>query len=193
MQPEQSWVSLLQQKLGEEDYDFQVVNASVSGETTGGGVTRIGKTLELHQPRLVILELGGNDGLRGYPIGKIAGNLQQMVETILASQADLLMIGMVLPPNYGKRYVAAFERSFIDIAAKSKVTLLPYLLDGVTTDRALLQRDGIHPTPDAQVLLLNDVWVLLEPMLLDLKQQRVPAKLQKPQPASVQAAADPAD
>ena len=168
MEQEQSWVSLLQRRIDTDELGFQVINASVSGETTGGGVTRLPKTLELHDPALVVLELGGNDGLRGYPISKIHDNLRRMTEASLEHGATVLLIGMVLPPNYGRRYVAAFEKSFHEIADEADVQLIPYLLDGVTTDRELIQRDGIHPTAEAQVLLLEDVWPVLRPMLQEL-------------------------
>tara|TARA_Y100001934_G_scaffold1799_1_gene2817 strand:+ start:3890 stop:4498 length:609 start_codon:yes stop_codon:yes gene_type:complete len=168
MEQEQSWVSLLQQRIDTNELGFRVVNASVSGETTGGGVTRLPKTLELHDPALVVLELGGNDGLRGYPINKIRDNLRQMTRDALEHGATVLLIGMVLPPNYGRRYVSAFEASFHEVASEADVKLLPYLLDGVTTDRELIQRDGIHPTSEAQVLLLEDVWPVIRPMLDNL-------------------------
>ena len=130
-----------------------------------GGVARLPKTLELHDPALVVLELGGNDGLRGYPINKIRDNLRRMTRDVIDHGAAVMLIGMVLPPNYGRRYVAGFEQSFHEVADELRVPLLPHLLDGVTTDRALLQPDGIHPTQEAQTLLLKDVWPMLKPLL----------------------------
>lgn len=165
MEQEQGWVALLQARINDEGMQFNVINASVSGETTGGGVTRLRKTLERHDPALVVLELGGNDGLRGYPISKIRDNLRRMTRDALDHGSRVLLIGMVLPPNYGRRYVAGFEKSFHEVAEELQVPLLPHLLDGATTDRELLQRDGIHPTPEAQALLLEDVWPVLRPML----------------------------
>ena len=165
MDQEQGWVHLLTERLATKALDYHVVNASVSGETTGGGVARLPKTLQIHQPDLVVLELGGNDGLRGYPIDRIRNNLSTMVESILLSGADVLLVGMVLPPNYGRRYTSAFEQLFVLVATRFNVPLLPFLLEGVTTGEALLQRDGIHPTAEAQVLLLDDLWPQLEDLL----------------------------
>ena len=165
MEQEQSWVTLLQERINAAGMQFDVVNASVSGETTGGGVARLPKTLELHDPALVVLELGGNDGLRGYPINKIRDNLRRMTRDVIDHGAAVMLIGMVLPPNYGRRYVVGFEQSFHEVANELRVPLLPHLLDGVTTDPALLQADGIHPTQEAQTLLLKDVWPMLKPLL----------------------------
>ena len=165
MAAEQGWVSLLADRLAETRDDITVVNASVSGETTGGGVVRLPKTLEVHQPSLVILELGGNDGLRGYPIQKIRENTAMMTEAILASGADVVLVGMVLPPNYGRRYTAAFENLYAEVAKEFNVPFLPFLLEGVATSESLLQRDGIHPTVEAQPLLLDDIWPAVESWL----------------------------
>ncbi len=165
MRADQSWVSLLAKKVQLEEYDYQVVNASVSGETTGGGVVRLEKTLAHHKPSIVVLELGGNDGLRGYPISKIRDNLSRMTRTILDSGAKVLLIGMVLPPNYGRRYTQAFEELFAEVAEQHKIPFLPFLLDGVATPESLMQRDGIHPKPEAQQLLLDDIWPKLEEII----------------------------
>ncbi|MBQ60797.1 MAG: arylesterase [Gammaproteobacteria bacterium] len=162
MEQEQGWVYLLTKRLAAKELDYQVINASVSGETTGGGVVRLPKTLQIHQPNLVVLELGGNDGLRGYPIDKIRQNLSVMVDSILTSGADVLLVGMVLPPNYGRRYTKAFEDLFAQVATQFDIPFLPFLLEGVATSESLLQRDGIHPTPEAQAMLLDDLWPLLE-------------------------------
>ena len=166
MAREQGWVSLLDQRLLQKNHKYQVINASVSGETTGGGLVRLPKTLEIHQPDIVILELGGNDGLRGYPIDRIQQNLQDMIDLSTKVDARVLVIGMVLPPNYGRRYTVAFETLFRDLAAENEVEFLPFLLEGVTTSESLIQRDGIHPKPEAQPMLLNDVWAHLEKMLM---------------------------
>jgi acyl-CoA thioesterase-1 len=165
MESSQGWVRLLVERLEAYELSYKVVNASVSGETTGGGTVRLPKTLLIHQPELIILELGGNDGLRGYPIDKIRNNLTVMTKAALDSGAKVLLVGMVLPPNYGHRYTQAFEQLFVDVAAKFDVPLLPYLLQGVTTNESLLQRDGIHPTPEAQILLLEDFWPQIEALL----------------------------
>ncbi len=165
MERELGWVELLSRRLEAQNYDYQVVNASVSGETTGGGVIRLPKTLQIHQPDLVVLELGGNDGLRGYPIDKIKNNLTRMIENIKSTGADTLLVGMVLPPNYGRRYTSAFEKLFTDIAIDFEIAFLPFLLEGVATRESLLQRDGIHPTPEAQTLLLDDLWPKIQQLL----------------------------
>ena len=165
MDQEQGWVHLLTERLATQELDYQVINASVSGETTGGGVVRLPKTLQIPQPDLVVLELGGNDGLCGYPIDKIRENLSGMIDAILISGANVLLVGMVLPPNYGRRYTRAFEQLFVQVAAKFNVPFLPFLLEGVATGDALLQRDGMHPTPEAQGLLLDDLWPQIEEML----------------------------
>ncbi len=166
MAREQGWVSLLDQRLLQKNHKYQVINASVSGETTGGGLVRLPKTLEIHQPDIVIIELGGNDGLRGYPIDRIQQNLQDMIDLSTKVDARVLVIGMVLPPNYGRRYTVAFETIFQELAAENEVEFLPFLLEGVTTSESLIQRDGIHPKPEAQPMLLNDVWGHLEKMLM---------------------------
>jgi len=167
MRAEEGWVALLENRVEAEGYDYRVVNASVSGETTGGGVVRLEKTLAAHKPAVVVLELGGNDGLRGYPISKIRDNLSRMTQSILDHGAQVLLIGMVLPPNYGRRYTKAFENLFSDVADSHQVPFLPFLLDGVATSESLMQRDGIHPKPEAQQLLLNDIWPKLQAQLMD--------------------------
>jgi len=165
MAQEQGWVHLLSERFEQDKIPYRLVNASVSGETTGGGLVRLPKTLDIHQPDIVIVELGGNDGLRGYPISKIHDNLLELTRISKATGARVLLVGMVLPPNYGRRYTNAFEKIFIDIAESQQVPILPFLLDGVGTSRTLLQKDGIHPTEEAQPLLVDEIWPLLEPLL----------------------------
>ncbi|HJL61914.1 MAG TPA: arylesterase [Pseudomonadales bacterium] len=168
MDPEQGWVHLLTKQLQKTcESDYQVINASVSGETTGGGLIRLPKSLEIHQPDVLILELGGNDGLRGYPIGKIENNLIAMTRMAQAAGARVLLIGMVLPPNYGKRYTTAFETIFSRVAGELGISFLPYLLQGVATPESLLQGDGIHPKAEAQAMLLDDIWPHLAVLLND--------------------------
>lgn len=167
MEQEQGWVSLLTHRLADTYPQYVVINASVSGETTGGGFTRLSKTLEVHQPDIVVLELGGNDGLRGYPIDKIRANLSQMINDVRATGASVLLIGMVLPPNYGRRYTQAFENLYQSLAEEHNLPFVPFLLDGVATDRSLIQQDGIHPTVEAQPKLLEDIWLQLETLLTD--------------------------
>ena len=167
MQREQGWVTLLSRRLVQNELNYQVVNTSVSGETTGGGLVRLPKALELHQPDLVVLELGGNDGLRGYPISSIHKNLLEMTRLVQESQAKILLVGMVLPPNYGKRYTRAFENLFKEIAVEREVRILPFLLEGIATPEELIQRDGIHPKPEAQSLILDDIWPHIQALLAE--------------------------
>jgi len=165
MSPEQGWVKLLERRLAEEYPGHEVLNASISGETSAGGVSRLPRLLERHRPSLVIIELGGNDGLRGHPIGRLRENLETMIELSRASGAATLLLGMEIPPNYGSRYTRRFRESFQLVAERTGSALLPFMLDGVATERSLMQADGIHPKPEAQTILLDNVWPSLEPLL----------------------------
>ena len=165
MEKSKGWVNLLAKRIAIDRPHYKVVNASVSGETTGGGVTRLPKSLAFHQPDVLVLELGGNDGLRGYPISSIRDNLQIMIQQAKTSGAHVLLIGMVLPPNYGRRYTLAFEKIFSSLAEEHSLPFVPFLLEGVSTGKSLVQRDGIHPTVEAQPKRLDDVWPSLAPML----------------------------
>lgn len=161
IQREEGWVALLAERLP----DWQVVNASVSGETTGGGLARLPEALARHQPDLVILELGGNDALRGYPVARIRDNLREMVRLARAEADEVLLLGMQIPPNYGPRYTREFAQAFQDVAEAEAVTLVPFFLQQVALEPALMQDDGIHPTADAQPLLLEALWPTLAPLL----------------------------
>jgi acyl-CoA thioesterase-1 len=165
MEQNQGWVHLLTQQPDLQTAGFEIINASVSGETTDGGVIRLPKTLALHQPDIVIIELGGNDGLRGYPIANIRSNIDEMIRLSRASGAQVLLIGMVLPPNYGRRYTSAFEAVFSNAAVEFDINVVPFLLNGVATDESLMQRDGIHPRPEAQQLILDGIWPYLQPLV----------------------------
>jgi acyl-CoA thioesterase I len=165
MEPEQGWVQLLAQRLAQEHPQMAVVNASISGETTGGGLIRLPKSLSMHQPKVVVLELGGNDGLRGYPIDAIRDNLATMTRLCLDSGARVLLVGMVLPPNYGKRYTDKYEMIFQEVAESFGIPFLPFLLDGIATPQSLLQRDGIHPKPEAQPLMMEQIWPQIRTLL----------------------------
>ena len=158
MQTEQGWVHLLRERLLGR---AEVVNASISGDTTGGGMARLGKTLDEHEPDVVIIELGGNDGLRGYPVQTIRANLQAMAQAVVDAGAKPILAGMQIPPNYGPAYTDAFRRMYAEVAAATGAGLVPFLLEGVATDRELMQRDGIHPTAGAQPRLLDNVWPVL--------------------------------
>jgi acyl-CoA thioesterase I len=159
------WVSLLQQRLAQQKADYRVVNASISGDTTANGLTRLPPLLAKHRPDIVIVELGGNDGLRGLPVEQMKHNIRAIVTKAKASGAKVLVVGMRLPPNYGKLYTEKFEQVYHEIAAEQKVALVPFMLDRVATDRALMQPDGIHPTAAAQPRLLENVWPALKPLL----------------------------
>ena len=165
MEQEQGWVSLLSAYLSEHHPQASVINASVSGETTGGGKVRLGKTLEAHAPDILILELGGNDGLRGYPIDKIEANLDAMTRQAIEAGAQVLLVGMVLPPNYGRRYTSAFEGTFANVAERYGLPFVPFLLNGVATSTSLIQGDGIHPKPEAQQMILDDILPTLMPLI----------------------------
>ena len=162
---EQSWVNLLRERLGSA---YEVVNTSSSGETTQGGLARIGKTLEVYEPDIVIIELGGNDGLRGLPITAIRDNLQAMTEAVIAAGAEPVLAGMLMPPNLGPRYTEAFERVYVDVAEATGAALVPFLLDGVAaTEEGLMLPDGIHPSAAAQERLVENVWEVLAPLVKD--------------------------
>lgn len=164
-QRELSWVNLLAQTLVEREEPWSAVNASISGETTGGGRARLQGVIEEHQPGIVIIELGGNDGLRGYPIAKIRANLTAMVDMVQRAGAVPLLVAMRIPPNYGVRYTSAFDSVFAEVAQSTGAQLVPFMLNDVALEDGLMQDDGIHPTAEAQPLLLEAVWTYLEPLL----------------------------
>ena len=162
---EQGWVALLETRLKDEDYGYQVVNASVSGETTAGGLARLPRALDLHHPKIVILELGGNDGLRALPIAQMRANLVRMVELAAAAGARVLLLGMRIPPNYGPEYTEQFRSCYSDLARDKKLPLVPFLLADIAQSGNLMQSDGIHPNPLGQPKLLANVWPSLQPLL----------------------------
>lgn len=159
------WVSRLERKLKTQGYPQQLVNASVSGETTAGGKTRLPVLLARHQPQLVLIELGGNDGLRGLPVNTLKNNLGEMIRLSQAAHAGVLLFEMRIPSNYGPAYTAQFTQAFADVARSSRVSLLPFFLAAIATDARYFQDDGIHPNAGAQPLLLDAVWPALEPLL----------------------------
>lgn len=167
LQVEQGWVSLLTQKLAAEHSPWQVINASISGETTAGGVARIAKELTLHAPKLVVIELGANDGLRGLPLDIAVANLEKMIVASRQAGARVLLLGMRIPPNYGPEYTEAFHAMYADLASKHNVALLPFLMAPIATDRSNYQDDNLHPTAAAQPALLAHVWSALAPLLRD--------------------------
>ncbi len=159
------WVDLLRAKLAKAQLPHQVVNASISGDTTAGGLFRLDPLLQKHDPDLMILELGGNDGLRGQPIARMAANLTAMIEKARQAGARVLLLGMQLPPNYGAEYTESFQRAYLEVAQASNVELVPFLLFGMEDQLHHLQSDGIHPGPEMQPGILQNVWERLGPML----------------------------
>jgi acyl-CoA thioesterase-1 len=162
---EQGWVAMLQAKLKQQGYGYDVVNASVSGETTEGGLARLPRALALHHPQIVILELGGNDGLRALPIAGMRSDLSRMIDLSKAAGAQVLLIGMRIPPNYGAAYTEQFSRVYADLAQTLHVPAVPFLLDGIALNADLMQADGIHPNQAGQPRLLENVWPALGPLL----------------------------
>jgi len=162
---QQGWVALLQTKLQTEGYGYEVINASVSGETTAGGLARLPRALALHRPKIVILELGGNDGLRALPIEQMRANLAQMADLSAAAGARVLLLGMRMPPNYGPDYTEQFRLSYVDLARQKKLPLVPFLLNDVALTPNLMQADGIHPNAQGEPTLLANVWPALQPLL----------------------------
>ena len=166
LRQEEGWVALLNDKLqASQPQRWQVVNASISGETTSGGLTRLPAALELHRPQLVIIALGANDGLRGLQLGAMRSNLTQMVQEAKASGAAAALVGIEIPPNYGEAYRSRFRAVFKDVADAEKVPLLPFLLVDIADELSNFQGDLIHPTAEAQPRILDTVWPWLEPQL----------------------------
>jgi len=165
MDTRQGWVHLLDERLKKEGFEHQLVNASISGDTSAGGAARLPALLAEHSPDVVIVELGGNDGLRGLPPKQLQQNLASMIDASREAGAKVLLLGMRIPPNYGERYTTAFAKVFDDVAAEKSVPLVPFLLEGVGGVDALMQDDRVHPAVEAQPLLLENVWPALKPLL----------------------------
>ena len=159
------WVTLLQQRLARQGYPHTVVNASISGDTTAGGRARLPDALKRHRPRIVILELGGNDGLRGLSLRATRANLDAMIMAAQSAGAQVLLVGIHLPPNYGPEYTGKFHAIYRELARTHNTALVPFLLEGVALTPGLMQPDGIHPRAAAQPRLLDNVWPYLEPLL----------------------------
>lgn len=159
------WVSLLQQRLKDEGYADQVINASISGDTSAGGQARLPALLVAHKPSLVVLELGGNDGLRGLPPHQLQQNLASMIDQAREAGAKVVLLGMRLPPNYGVRYTSAFAQVYERLSTEKQVALVPFFLDGVGGVPQMMQADGIHPTVGAQPRLLENAWPAIKPLL----------------------------
>jgi acyl-CoA thioesterase-1 len=165
MPVEQGWVRLLQQRLATDHYPYTIVNASISGDTTANALNRLPQALTRHQPAIVVLELGGNDGLRGLSTAEMKRNLAVMIQTARQYDAEVLLIGVQLPPNYGPRYTQTFHAVYHELAQEYGLALLPSLVDGVGTRTELMQADGIHPNSRAQPLIVTQVWQQLRPLI----------------------------
>lgn len=162
---EDSWVALLEARLNAQGYGYRVVNASISGDTTGNGLRRLPRALDIHQPEIVIIELGGNDGLRGLPVDVMRTNLEAMIVTALEEDALVVLAGILIPPNYGEEYAEEFAAVYPQLAEEYELPLIPFFLEGVALEADMMMADGIHPNKKAQPLLLENVWDVLEPAL----------------------------
>jgi acyl-CoA thioesterase I len=162
--PKQGWVNLLQEERL-KNKTGRMINASVSGETTSGGVTRLPALITTHNPNIVIIELGANDGLRGQPLKLMQNNLQLMIDMCKKSGAEVLLVGMQIPTNYGQRYTREFKQAYPQLSEKNQIALVPFLLENVATNTDLFQDDGLHPNAKAQPLIANNVWVQLKKMI----------------------------
>lgn len=161
----EGWTDLLAARLASQGYEHRVINASISGDTTSGGRARLPHALKRHNPELVIIELGGNDGLRGFDIEILKRNLDAMAEAAAAAGAELVILGMRIPENYGARYTNAFFNVFADVAERYDAAYVPFFLEGVAEDPTLMQRDGIHPTAQAQAVMLDTAWPAIQSKL----------------------------
>jgi acyl-CoA thioesterase-1 len=166
---DQSWTTLLQARLRGQGYEHRVVNASISGETTEGGASRIHGTMERFDPSVVILELGGNDGLRGFPPERMRGNLRTIIETSKAGGAAVVLLGIRIPTNYGARYTQAFEKIYRELATELEVPWIEFFMEGIAMNEELMQEDGIHPNAEAQAILLDNAWPIIQQALEQAK------------------------
>ena len=162
---ERSWPSLLEKRLRDDKLDYRVANASISGETTAGGATRIEGALKTHRPDIVVLELGANDGLRGQSVEVMRRNLEAMIDASRRAKAQVLLVGMRLPPNYGTAYTEKFQQVYVELARSKKIAFVPFLFEGFAEEERYFQPDRVHPTSDAQALMLETVWKGLRPLL----------------------------
>ena len=162
---EESWTTLLQNRLSSKGYRYQVVNASISGDTTGGGLRRLPRALQVHAPDIILIELGGNDGLRGTPIKVIHKNLAAMIELGQDAGAKIILAGMIMPPNYGQTYTDAYASIYTDLADQYDAALIEFFMKDVALNPALMQSDQIHPNAEGQLYLLDNAWAELEEML----------------------------
>ena len=162
----EGWVQLLQEKLDANTYShYEVINASISGNTSGDGLSRLPKLLSLYSPEIVVIELGGNDGLRGYPTKLMAKNLQKMIDLSQQTNAKVILAGIEIPPNYGERYTQSFRKTFQQLAKDNTVSYIPFILENIATQPQLMQKDSIHPTAEAQPILLENMWGAIRELL----------------------------
>jgi acyl-CoA thioesterase-1 len=162
---EQGWAKLLEKRLRDEGYDYRVANASVSGETTDGGARRLENALQTHRPAVAVIELGANDGLRGQSLDLMRHNLERMIDASRRAKAQVLLVGMRLPPNYGMAYAEKFRETFAGLARSKKIAFVPFLLEGFAENERYFQSDRVHPTSEAQAMMLDTVWKGLKPLL----------------------------
>ena len=166
---DQSWTALLQSRLDDQGYEHRVINASIGGDTTESGAARIGQAIATFAPSLIILELGGNDGLRGIPADRMRGNLHKIIKTSKDSGAAVVLLGIRIPPNYGQRYIEDFDKVFRELAIELDVPWIEFFMEGVALHDELMQSDGIHPNADAQPILLDNAWPMIDAALANLR------------------------
>jgi acyl-CoA thioesterase-1 len=162
---EQGWVNLLAQRLKDKQLPYEVANASVSGETTAGGLSRLPAALKQFKPSIVVIELGANDGLRGLPLDAMKNNLEKMIQASKQINAQVVLLGMFIPPNYGPKYTNGFKAVYLDLSEKYKTPFIPFFLDGVSGHADLVIEDGLHPNVIAQPKILENVWSTLKPLI----------------------------
>lgn len=163
--PKQGWVSLLEKRLQEKNYSFRVINASISGDTLSNGLQRLPNALTTYHPQITIIELGANDGLRGLQIAQIKSNLDQIIQLAKNANSKVLVLGIRLPPNFGMAYTQQFQQLFLDLQKRDDISVIPLFMAGVDENEKLIQPDRLHPTVDAQIILLNTIWPDLEKLL----------------------------
>jgi len=165
---EENWVSLLQNRLDKEYPQYRIINASISGDTSANGLYRLANALQQHTPKIIIIELGANDGLRGLPIKYAKNNLEKIIQLSQKTSAKILLIGMRIPPNYGKKYTEAFAKIYPNLEEQYNLPLVPFMLDGVAGNSSLMQLDGLHPNAKAQSKILDNIWPYLAAILTKL-------------------------
>lgn len=165
LKAEQNWVNILQQRLNQQYPDYTIINASISGDTTANGLNRLPAALKLSQPKIIIIELGANDGLRGLPLGYAKNNLEKIIKASQQQTSQILLLGMKIPPNYGKKYTQAFAEVFPQLAEQYELALVPFMLEGVSGNPKYIQTDGLHPNAQAQALILDNIWPYLQTLL----------------------------